>query len=302
MVLGQLRQDFVLTSMSAMAFIYTTPLVLRRASSPCTFTRLTTLPSTFPAAPAHSAPGFRRAQATMAAVGVPARQVPSPLPQLYVYDHCPFCVRVRHVLGFKNVKYNLVWLLNDDVATPTGLIGKKLVPIFQAGGAGSAAIGESLDICTMVDSDPRFGAVGAVGPPTDRTDIPELLKTLSAPMRRLTRPRFCAAPLPEFTFAEARAAYVDNHPLKDPDSYEENVARSAEYIATIQTLLQPLADMIHSSEAISEGGFSYDDVSSFPPLRSLTIIKGLELPKRIRDYVEYQAARAEIPLYDHMAW
>ena len=42
------------------------------------------------------------------------RVVPSQLPILYVYDHCPFCVRVRLALGLKNVKHELRFLANDD--------------------------------------------------------------------------------------------------------------------------------------------------------------------------------------------
>jgi hypothetical protein len=52
------------------------------------------------------------------------------VPILYVYDHCPFCVRVRLALGVKNIKHNLVFLANDDIPTPTKLIGKKISPIF----------------------------------------------------------------------------------------------------------------------------------------------------------------------------
>jgi hypothetical protein len=52
------------------------------------------------------------------------------LPTLYVYDHCPFCVRVRAALGIKNVKHNLHFLANDDIPTPTSLVGKKIAPIF----------------------------------------------------------------------------------------------------------------------------------------------------------------------------
>lgn len=52
------------------------------------------------------------------------------LPIVYVYDHCPFCVRVRLALGIKNVKHNIHFLQNDDIPTPTKLIGKKIAPIF----------------------------------------------------------------------------------------------------------------------------------------------------------------------------
>jgi hypothetical protein len=52
--------------------------------------------------------------------------VGSPLPRVYVYDHCPFCVRVRFVLGIKNIKHNVIYLANDDVETPTKLVGTLL--------------------------------------------------------------------------------------------------------------------------------------------------------------------------------
>lgn len=59
---------------------------------------------------------------------------PSLIPTLYQYDHCPFCVRVRLALGFKNIKHNLVFMANDDVHTPTAMVGKKVAPIMVRGG------------------------------------------------------------------------------------------------------------------------------------------------------------------------
>ena len=58
------------------------------------------------------------------------RVVRPELPVLYVYDHCPFCVRVRLAMGVKNVKHLIHFLANDDIATPTALVGKKIAPIF----------------------------------------------------------------------------------------------------------------------------------------------------------------------------
>ena len=51
--------------------------------------------------------------------------------KLYVYDHCPFCVRARMIFGLKNLPVELVVLANDDEATPIGLVGKKVVPILS---------------------------------------------------------------------------------------------------------------------------------------------------------------------------
>jgi hypothetical protein len=67
------------------------------------------------------------AQAT--AFNKPERVIREQLPTIYVYDHCPFCVRVRVALGLKNIKHNLHFMANDDVPTPTALVGKKIAPI-----------------------------------------------------------------------------------------------------------------------------------------------------------------------------
>ena len=51
--------------------------------------------------------------------------------KLYIYDHCPFCVRARMIFGLRDVAVEEVVLANDDEATPIGMIGSKQVPILQ---------------------------------------------------------------------------------------------------------------------------------------------------------------------------
>jgi len=73
--------------------------------------------------------------------------------KLYVYDHCPFCVRARMIFGLKNLPVELIVLANDDEATPIGLVGKKVVPILVK--EDGTAMPESLDIVHYVDE--HFG-------------------------------------------------------------------------------------------------------------------------------------------------
>jgi hypothetical protein len=81
-----------------------------------------------------------------------------PKPKLYIYDHCvsrtcarrimlddspphpveyghsrtyrfclqPFCVRARIIFGLKRIPHQLIFLDNDDVDTPTSLVGRKV--------------------------------------------------------------------------------------------------------------------------------------------------------------------------------
>ena len=44
-----------------------------------------------------------------------SRIVTEPLPKLYVYDHCPFCVRVRLAFGLKNIKHVIFSFLKNVI-------------------------------------------------------------------------------------------------------------------------------------------------------------------------------------------
>ena len=50
--------------------------------------------------------------------------------KLFIYDHCPYCVKVRMIFGLKNINIQLVTLSNDDEKTPISMIGKKNGPCF----------------------------------------------------------------------------------------------------------------------------------------------------------------------------
>lgn len=117
----------------------------------------------------------------------PPRLVPAgdDLPTLYVYDHCPFCVRVRVALGLKNVKHDLVFLANDDVPTPTRLVGKKISPILEWKSGNIQAMAESMDIVNLCDNDERFGITGQIQPATDRTDLAAWKKSVQNLLRGL---------------------------------------------------------------------------------------------------------------------
>ena len=76
-----------------------------------------------------------------------AEELETQVPTLYVYDHCPYCVCARMIFGLKKTPFKLDFLMNDDVVTPTKMIGKKVLPIMEIDGK---AMGESLDIVAKV--------------------------------------------------------------------------------------------------------------------------------------------------------
>lgn len=67
------------------------------------------------------------------------------------------------VAGIKGIAHDLAYLSNDDVATPTAMMGKKMVPILELGRPGS----DEHEVSRITGTWPRsFGVrvgVGVVG-------------------------------------------------------------------------------------------------------------------------------------------
>jgi GrxB family glutaredoxin len=247
----------------------------------------------------------------------PERVIRDDLPTVYVYDHCPFCVRVRFALGIKNVKHNLHFLANDDVKTPTALVGKKIAPIMEWKEA-DVCMAESMDIVRLVDSDQRLGPTGIIKPATDRTDLKDWQSSVRDLLRGLQRPRYVATGLlPEFQQLDGRHAFIMNHQMapyskeewKNTMSEEEKLKIYAEAMAKdpaddieeLNRKLVELDDIVYSEYHCSPGGISYDDVDLFSRLRSITIIKDVDWPEKLRNYMDNMSCLGDVPLYDEMA-
>jgi glutaredoxin 2 len=245
-----------------------------------------------------------------------------------VYDHCPFCVRVRFALGLKNIKHRVNFLANDDVSLPTSLVGKKIAPIFEW--PASASIGgdpvppmpESLDIIRLIDNDKRLGDEAIFVPDTGRADLKAWQKSVQDLLRGLQRPRYVATGLlPEFQQLDGRHAFIQNHPMpgyekaewKNNMSMQERLTLYAEGMAKdpaadieeLNRKLVELDDILHSEHACSDvgmpGKISYDDIDLFSRLRSITIIRDVQWPTKLRQYMDNMSELGDVPLYDEMA-
>ena len=246
----------------------------------------------------------------------PDRVIRDDIPVVYVYDHCPFCVRVRLALGLKNVKHTALFLANDDVKTPSALVGKKIAPIFVWPEA-DVVMPESMDIIKLVDSDERFGTPSFFQPATGRTDLKEWQTSTRDLLRVLQRPRYVATGLmPEFQQLDGRHAFVGKHEMPPYNKEEwkelelkEKLAIYAEAMAKdpagdieeLNRKLVELDDVVHCEYYCSPGGLSYDDIDLFSRLRSITIIRGVEWPTKLRQYMNNLSELGDVPLYDEMA-
>ena len=119
--------------------------------------------------------------------------------KLFIYDHCPFCVKARMIFGLKNLPVRLVTLLSDDEATPVGMIGKKMAPILQKDDG--SYLPESMDIVHYVDNlDGKPLLTGKTNPA-----IADWLQRVGGYSINLLLPRFANADFEEFATDRPRS-------------------------------------------------------------------------------------------------
>ncbi|MEG3348113.1 glutaredoxin 2 [Novacetimonas sp. GS1] len=209
--------------------------------------------------------------------------------RLYSYDHCPFCVKARMIFGLKDIPVDVVTLLNDDVATPTRMIGAKMVPILQQDGQ---YMGESMDIVDHVDA--MGGArvlTGAINP-----QVGEWIQATNAIAFRLILPRDAAAPLEEFATTAARAYFIRGKE-KMVGPFGALLDDSAGMIAQVDARLRALVPLVRAPHAVN-GELSSDDIHLFALLRSLTIVAGLSWPAEVAQYCRTMSQACGVPLFD----
>lgn len=213
--------------------------------------------------------------------------------KLYVYDHCPFCVRAGMIFGLKNLAFEKITLLNDDEATPVGLVGKKVVPILIK--ENGEAMPESLDIVKYVDE--TYGE--KLLSDNVRPEINEWIKKVGAYYNHLLLPRFVKLGLAEYA-TQSAVDYFVKKKTESIGDFAENLANSAQYLAQLSPDLTELDKLIVNAGA-ANGQLSLEDILLFPMLRNLTCVKGLQFPPNVADYVTKMAKLSKVELYTERA-
>ncbi len=210
--------------------------------------------------------------------------------KLYIYDHCPFCVRARMIFGLRGLPLETENLMNDDEATPIGMIGAKQVPILQK--EDGSFMGESLDIVRYVDEQAGQGRL--------KEDIrPELqawLDKVGEYNNKLVQPRTVKIGLPEFATPEAVKYFVDKKE-QNIGNFDTNLNKTAQYLERINTDLLALDGLISNEGVGVNGEAAMEDILLFPILRNLTVTRGIEWPQNVMDYLMRMSEAGGVDLY-----
>ncbi|ENF6038091.1 glutaredoxin 2 [Citrobacter amalonaticus] len=213
--------------------------------------------------------------------------------KLYIYDHCPFCIKARMIFGLKNIPVELIVLANDDDETPTRMTGQKMVPILQKDD--SRYLPESMDIVHYVDQlDGKPLLTGKKNPAID-----EWLRKVNSYANHLLLPRFAKSAFDEFSTPSARKYFTEKKEAMI-GSFADHLAHSAGLTKKISEDLRTLDKRIVQPNGVN-GELSEDDIQLFPLLRNLTLVAGINWPTRVADYRDNMAKQTQINLLSSMA-
>lgn len=214
--------------------------------------------------------------------------------KLYIYDHCPYCVKARMIFGIKKYPLSLVYVLNDDVETPTRMIGKKMVPILQKDDG--TYMPESMDIVRYIDA---HDGHPVIAPQHSNGSIAQWIENARIYLSPLAMPRWARAPLKEFSTPEARAYFIEKKEAAI-GSFDTHRLHSATLIAQADAHLKILESLLYSSSSAYES-LSEDDIHLFASLRSLSIVRGITYPPLVNAYRTHFSELTNIPLHDAIA-
>ncbi len=214
--------------------------------------------------------------------------------KLFVFEHCPFCIKAMMLANIKNMPVEFVYLQNHDVDARIEKVGANMVPILE--NEDGTYMAESLDIVKYLD---EWDGRPVLSEAIHQADIERFNQALKSVEGPLVHPRWMEISLPEFASSEAKAWFTANKSKMIGMSFEQAMAQSNEFLIQLNHALRNLEWLTLPSSR--NNVLSYDDINFYPTLRNLTVIKGVEFPPNVRLYIDEVTALTNIPLYDHVA-
>ncbi|VFP87687.1 glutaredoxin 2 [Candidatus Erwinia haradaeae] len=206
--------------------------------------------------------------------------------KLYIYEHCPFCIRVRMIFGIKNIPVDLIVLMNNDEYTPKYMIGKKIVPILMK--QDGSYMSESLDIISYIDSLDNKSCI--IGIP--RLSVTTWFQNVNSYVYKLLMPYLSTPLFSEFSTLEARKYFI-NKKESTYGKFSDLKKNRLVFIQDINYDLYKLGSLIIYSNAIN-GELSFNDFQIFPLLHLLHLIPEIEYPLCVQRYYSYIVQQTKI--------
>ncbi|HDZ5417698.1 glutathione S-transferase N-terminal domain-containing protein [Vibrio harveyi] len=222
---------------------------------------------------------------------------------LHTFDSCPYCTRVKALIGLKNLDVKVTTFpLGELEPSVAAKLEKFTVPILQLTSAAekqTELMTESLDIFAFLDQlpsslnvEPYFSRY------TLSTVVQDMLDDLKPHTAKLCYPRMPLLRLPELSTESAMALFVHSREEYLGASLAELLSNTEDYLPQLEgALLKMVLEVDMMSVVNTTRDLTIDDIALFSELRNLTMIGELSIPQIMRDYLEIISQRTQVALF-----
>ncbi len=219
--------------------------------------------------------------------------------KLYVFDSCPYCVRVRALAGLKGIRCELVFPVAGSLpAVLGGRVARYSVPVLEyqvAGMTEPAYLQESgaiIQLLDQLDQQPVFAHYEI------SKGLNQWIKSTRPLLDPLCYPRMRLLDLPELASPEALKYFNESRAQR----LGMPLARALEETAAFTTLLaEPLTAIAEylDMESYFDGSraITVDDLYAFAELRILLMVQELALPGVLNNYLQALSRDCSVRLY-----
>ena len=218
--------------------------------------------------------------------------------KLHVFDSCPYCVRVKALIGIKGLDCQIYpMVLGQLPESIEGKLEKFSVPIlevFEPENGESTVMIESLDIFRKLDSigTPLFFSYE----PSEK--VVELLAKLQQAKALLCYPRMPLMNLPELSSDEAIKVFRKSREEAIGQTLEQAIENTDQYIPGVEKVVDELEQALMPEAFINgDRNLNIDDVVAFAELRNLTMVGEFNFSEQMQAYLDVISSRSNVPLY-----
>lgn len=219
--------------------------------------------------------------------------------KLYVFDSCPYCVRVRALIGIKGIPCEVVPIAlggwPDHVTKQTEATTVPMLEVTVPESGENRFIRESGDILAFLDQTTSEVLLDRYEPSDALQQWLETVKDASA---RLCYPRMRRLNLPELATDTAMAMFEERVGKRLGLPLDDALATTDQQLPVILAGLQRLDGILDVHSLLTQSrAVTMDDLCAFAELRNLMMVAELALPTMVRAFVDYMSLYTAIPLY-----
>jgi glutaredoxin 2 len=209
--------------------------------------------------------------------------------KLYHYVHCPYCVRVRFVLGLLKIPYDSIVLRYDDEKTPVNLTGVKMLPILDFENGENK--NESLEIIRQLDNKNTL-SLDLLLNSEKLLEVETLLDSIGKSVHALCMPYWIYTP----EFDEKSRHYFQEKKGKKKGPFFRLIKNKDSYLKSLSSTLYTIEKQI---KPYWEGqNLSIFDIMIASHLWGMYIFPEFQFPLNIHEYLQNIKSQCEFDYHE----